>query len=169
MLNVSLNLKIFLSTVLHILISCYLTNKNGEDCCSDHQLQYLNRLYIYCSTIIQSVIIRRLTYRKCEDGVSDLPFVMTSFPLPTINIEHIPICVSVDLPAFGSVKTLLPLCYCFKNRTPYVQDLQVAMDASDSFMFAGNKQVSSWDVLNTYCHRALTYLMATYRIYTCQR
>ncbi|XP_041357008.1 trafficking protein particle complex subunit 11-like [Gigantopelta aegis] len=79
--------------------------------------------------------------RKCEDGVSDLPFVMTSFPLPTINIEHIPIYVTLELPAFGSVKTLLPLCYSIKNCTPYLQEVEVTMDASDSFMFAGNKQV----------------------------
>ncbi|ESO93952.1 hypothetical protein LOTGIDRAFT_209465 [Lottia gigantea] len=77
--------------------------------------------------------------RRKEDKKQDLPYVSTSFPLPTVNIEHIPISVSLKLPAYGSVKTLLPICYVIKNRTPYIQEIEVNMDASDNFMFAGNK------------------------------
>jgi len=80
--------------------------------------------------------------RKSTSNKSDLPYVTTSFPLPTVNIEHIPITVHVSLPAFGRVKTLLPLCYTVQNRTPYVQEVQISMESTDSFMFSGNKQSS---------------------------
>ena len=84
---------------------------------------------------------RLFVCRKSTSNKSDLPYVTTSFPLPTVNIEHIPITVHVSLPAFGRVKTLLPLCYTVQNRTPYVQEVQISMESTDSFMFSGNKQV----------------------------
>lgn len=71
----------------------------------------------------------------------DLPYVSASFTLPTVNIEHIPISVHLQLPAFGRVKTLLPLTYLIRNRTPYVQELDINMESTDNFMFSGNKQV----------------------------
>nr|KAG5709256.1 hypothetical protein BaRGS_018008 [Batillaria attramentaria] len=70
----------------------------------------------------------------------DLPYVTTSFALPTVNIEHIPISVHLQLPAFGRVKTLLPLTYILRNRTAYVQELEINMESTDNFMFSGNKQ-----------------------------
>ena len=77
------------------------------------------------------------TLRQGEDW----PYVSTSFPLPTVNIEHIPISVHLQLPAFGRVKTLLPLSYLVRNRTAYVQELEINMESTDNFMFSGNKQV----------------------------
>ncbi|XP_025086483.1 trafficking protein particle complex subunit 11-like isoform X1 [Pomacea canaliculata] len=70
----------------------------------------------------------------------DLPYVTSTFSLPVVNIEHIPIAVHLQLPAFGRVKTLLPLTYTIRNRTPYVQELEVNMESTDNFMFSGNKQ-----------------------------
>lgn len=58
-----------------------------------------------------------------------------------VNIAHIPVSVELKLPAYGSVKTLLSICYIIYNRTPFPQEIEVNMEASDSFMFAGNKQV----------------------------
>ncbi|CAL1526811.1 unnamed protein product [Lymnaea stagnalis] len=81
-----------------------------------------------------------LEWKRHTSNSKDLPYVMTSFPLPTVNIEHIPITVHVTLPAFGRVKTLLPLSYSVKNRTPYVQEVQISMESTDNFMFSGNKQ-----------------------------
>ena len=59
-----------------------------------------------------------------------------------VNIVHIPVSVELKLPAYGSVKTLLPICYVIYNRTPFPQEVEVTMEASDSFMFSGNKQAS---------------------------
>ena len=58
-----------------------------------------------------------------------------------MNIEHIPISVHLQLPAFGRVKTLLPLTYVIRNRTTYVQEIEINMESTDNFMFSGNKQV----------------------------
>ncbi|BFZ15043.1 hypothetical protein BsWGS_18082 [Bradybaena similaris] len=81
-----------------------------------------------------------LEWKRHTTNSKDLPYVTTKFPLPVANIEHIPITVHVSVPAFGRVKTLLPLCYTVKNRTPYVQEIQISMESTDNFMFSGNKQ-----------------------------
>ncbi|KAL3856772.1 hypothetical protein ACJMK2_011491 [Sinanodonta woodiana] len=79
--------------------------------------------------------------RKRENSIAEEPFVSTVFPLPTVSLEQLPISVELRLPAYGSVKTLLPICYTIHNKTPYPQEIEVNVEASDSFMFAGNKQV----------------------------
>lgn len=79
----------------------------------------------------------------------DIPYVDTIFPLPSVDTEFIPLSVDLRLPAFGGVKSLLPLSYIFQNRTPYPQELEVAMDTNDCFMFSGNKQVHSFVVFET--------------------
>ncbi|XP_069136567.1 trafficking protein particle complex subunit 11-like [Argopecten irradians] len=79
-------------------------------------------------------------WRRHTEESKDLPFVTTSFPLPIVTTEHIPISMDLRLPAYGSVKNLLPLSYIINNRTPYPQEMEVTMEANDSFMFSGNKQ-----------------------------
>ncbi|RUS82473.1 hypothetical protein EGW08_009779 [Elysia chlorotica] len=79
-------------------------------------------------------------WKRKTSNSGSLPYVSTTLPLPTVNIEYIPITVQVDLPAFGRVKTLLPLSYSVRNRTPYVQEVQISMESTDNFMFSGNKQ-----------------------------
>lgn len=79
----------------------------------------------------------------------DIPYVDTIFPLPSVDTEFIPLSVDLRLPAFGGVKSLLPLSYILQNRTPYPQELEVAMDTNDCFMFSGNKQVCSFAVFKT--------------------
>lgn len=79
-----------------------------------------------------------VSWRRKTD--EDIPYVDTIFPLPSVDTEFIPLSVDLRLPAFGGVKSLLPLSYIFQNRTPYPQELEVAMDTNDCFMFSGNKQ-----------------------------
>ena len=93
------------------------------------------------SSLVPSKYYYFFFHRKSESDV-DLPFVTTSFPLPVVNIEHIPVSIDLRLPAYGSVKQLLPLCYIIHNRTSYPQEMEVSMEPNDSFMFAGNKQVN---------------------------
>ncbi|KAL5016622.1 hypothetical protein ScPMuIL_006211 [Solemya velum] len=80
-------------------------------------------------------------WKRKRDDFLDLPYVSTSVPLPTVKIEHIPMSVELRLSAFGSVKTLLPIVYRLHNKTPYPQEMEVTMEASDTFMFSGNKQI----------------------------
>ena len=81
--------------------------------------------------------------RKVENCSGELehPTVTSLFSLPTVNIEHLPLTVDLNLPAYGNLKTMLPVRYSLHNRTGYPQELEVSMEASDSFMFSGNKQV----------------------------
>ncbi|XP_076446039.1 trafficking protein particle complex subunit 11-like [Babylonia areolata] len=98
-------------------------------------------LWLVAASCVQpSVAMGTYTIHWRRQGKEDWPFVSTSFTLPTVNIEHIPISMHLQLPAFGRVKTLLPLTYLIRNRTAYVQELEINMESTDNFMFSGNKQ-----------------------------
>lgn len=47
----------------------------------------------------------------------------------------------VDLPSFGRVRESLPVRYHIENRTALVQEVEMAVEPSDAFMFSGLKQV----------------------------
>ena len=109
--------------------------------CAAMQLHRRHKNFIYSTSTLSQLFLYNdtLLYRKVE--AADHPYVSTTFPLPTVTTEYIPVSMELKLPAYGSVKTLLPLCYVIHNRTPYPQEMEVTMDANDNFMFAGNKQV----------------------------
>lgn len=46
-----------------------------------------------------------------------------------------------DLPSFGRVRESLPVRYHIENRTSLVQEVEMAVEPSDAFMFSGLKQV----------------------------
>ncbi|PWA32492.1 hypothetical protein CCH79_00016673 [Gambusia affinis] len=46
-----------------------------------------------------------------------------------------------NLPSFGRVRDSLPVRYHIENRTSQVQEVEIAVDPSDAFMFSGLKQV----------------------------
>lgn len=95
---------------------------------------------VAASSIQASVAMGTYTIHWRRQGEENSPFVTSSLPLPTVDIEHIPISMHLKLPAFGRVKTLLPLSYVIRNRTAYVQELEINMESTDNFMFSGNKQ-----------------------------
>lgn len=77
-----------------------------------------------------------------EGSENDLcPYVSTTFTLPALNVECVPVSIGLNLPAYGNVKTLLPLIYEVHNKTSFMQELEAVMEPSDSFMFSGNKQI----------------------------
>ena len=67
---------------------------------------------------------------------------MTTITLPNTAIEHIPLYVDVDMPAHANVRQPYPITYNIYNRTPYSQEIELSMDSSEAFMFAGHKMVS---------------------------
>ncbi len=69
----------------------------------------------------------------------------TAISLPTTGVELVPIYVDLIAPAHGNVRSLFPVTYDIYNRTPYSQEVEVTMEASDAFMFSGNKQVPVHD------------------------
>lgn len=93
------------------------------------------------SVSLGSYVLHWKRHKDESVGVLDHPAVTTLFSLPTVTIEHVPLSVELRLPAYGSMKCLLPICYRILNRTGYPQEVEVNMEASDSFMFSGNKQV----------------------------
>lgn len=64
--------------------------------------------------------------------------------LPTIRVENAPIYVEMVLPAHGWVRTPMAVSYRIHNHTTRLIDVDLSMEASDAFMFAGHKQVSPW-------------------------
>lgn len=51
--------------------------------------------------------------------------------------------IDVDIPPFGRVRESLPVCFHIENRTALVQEVQISVEPSESFMFSGLKQVKS--------------------------
>ncbi len=54
------------------------------------------------------------------------------------------LCFGVDLPSFGRVRESLSVRYHIENRTALVQEVEMAVEPSDAFMFSGLKQVQLW-------------------------
>lgn len=46
-----------------------------------------------------------------------------------------------ELPSFGRVRESLSVRYHIENRTALVQEVEMAVEPSDAFMFSGLKQV----------------------------
>lgn len=61
--------------------------------------------------------------------------------LPTLRVENAPIYVEMVLPAHGWVRTPMAVSYRIHNHTSRLIDVDLSMEASDAFMFAGHKQL----------------------------
>ncbi|XP_077464775.1 trafficking protein particle complex subunit 11 isoform X1 [Stigmatopora argus] len=71
----------------------------------------------------------------------DRPLISTTVTLPQAFLEPLPIHIYADIPTFGRVRESLPICFHIENRTNLVQEAQITVEPSDSFMFSGLKQV----------------------------
>lgn len=56
-------------------------------------------------------------------------------------MDWVPLDLKINLPAFGLVRTPLLTTYELHNKSSQLIQLDVSMDASEAFMFAGYKQV----------------------------
>ena len=63
------------------------------------------------------------------------------FEMSAIKLAISSLYITTDLPPYGIVRTPLRLSYNLMNRTELLQELLVAMEPSDAFMFSGNKQL----------------------------
>ena len=61
--------------------------------------------------------------------------------LPTLRVENAPIYVEMILPAHGWVRTPMAVSYHIHNHTARLIEVELSMEASDAFMFAGHKQL----------------------------
>uniref|UniRef100_A0A667WRW1 Trafficking protein particle complex subunit 11 n=1 Tax=Myripristis murdjan TaxID=586833 RepID=A0A667WRW1_9TELE len=71
----------------------------------------------------------------------DSPLVQTAVTLPHVILETVPLYIHAELPSFGRVRESLPVRYHIENRTALVQEVEMAVEPSDAFMFSGLKQV----------------------------
>uniref|UniRef100_A0A672GQH4 Trafficking protein particle complex subunit 11 n=1 Tax=Salarias fasciatus TaxID=181472 RepID=A0A672GQH4_SALFA len=72
---------------------------------------------------------------------ADSPLIQTTVTLPHVILEPVPVYIHADLPSFGRVRESLPVRYHIENRTALVQEVEMAVEPSDAFMFSGLKQV----------------------------
>uniref|UniRef100_A0A4W6E3B0 Trafficking protein particle complex subunit 11 n=1 Tax=Lates calcarifer TaxID=8187 RepID=A0A4W6E3B0_LATCA len=72
---------------------------------------------------------------------ADSPLIQTTVTLPHVILESVPLYIHADLPSFGRVRESLPVRYHIENRTALVQEVEMAVEPSDAFMFSGLKQV----------------------------
>ncbi|XP_042908520.1 trafficking protein particle complex subunit 11 [Parasteatoda tepidariorum] len=77
--------------------------------------------------------------RKSPNGTS--PTVVTEILLPSVDVTKPPIYLEMKMPASGLARKPLPVTYFVHNRTTAVQDMELLLESSDAFMFAGNKQM----------------------------
>ncbi|MEE6460867.1 hypothetical protein FKM82_001125 [Ascaphus truei] len=81
-----------------------------------------------------------ISWRRSSVG-ENVPIVTTLITLPHVMVESIPLHVHADLPSFGRVRESLPVKYHLQNKTGLVQDIEIAVEPSDAFMFSGLKQI----------------------------
>ncbi|KAG9479874.1 hypothetical protein GDO78_011744 [Eleutherodactylus coqui] len=78
---------------------------------------------------------------KRSSAAEKVPVVKTVVTLPHVIVESIPLHIRADLPSFGRVRESLPVKYHLQNKTNLVQDIEIAVEPSDAFMFSGLKQI----------------------------
>lgn len=76
-----------------------------------------------------------------EESDDKVGLVETTVSLPALTVEHQPLYIECDLPAYGVVYKPLQIVYTLYNKTSYVQEFEASMDSCDSFAFSGHKQV----------------------------
>ncbi|XP_013882191.1 trafficking protein particle complex subunit 11 [Austrofundulus limnaeus] len=105
-----------------------------------------------------------ISWRRKSCG-SESPLIQTAVSLPYIILEPVPVYIHADLPSFGRVRESLPVRYHIENRTALVQEVEIAVEPSDAFMFSGLKQVHLLVLPGTQQHMLYNYypLMAGYQ------
>uniref|UniRef100_A0A8C2WVK6 Trafficking protein particle complex subunit 11 n=1 Tax=Cyclopterus lumpus TaxID=8103 RepID=A0A8C2WVK6_CYCLU len=69
------------------------------------------------------------------------PLIQTVVTLPHVILESVPLYIHAELPSYGRVRESLSVRYHIENRTSLVQEVEMAVEPSDAFMFSGLKQV----------------------------
>lgn len=80
-----------------------------------------------------------IKWKRAGNAKSSL--TSSSFTLSPLWVEETVVGLQAKLPAHGWVRTPLCVSYYLCNHSDYMITLQLTMEASDAFMFAGQKQV----------------------------
>ncbi|XP_021915999.1 trafficking protein particle complex subunit 11 isoform X2 [Zootermopsis nevadensis] len=88
----------------------------------------------------QPVALGIYTLKWKREGSNGL-VTSSSVTMPTVRVESAPLYVEMILPAHGWVRTPMAVSYHIHNYTTRLLQLELSMEASDAFMFAGHKQL----------------------------
>ncbi|XP_054453704.1 trafficking protein particle complex subunit 11 [Anoplopoma fimbria] len=81
-----------------------------------------------------------ISWRR-KSSSADSPLIQTAVTLPHVILESVPLYIHAELPSYGRVRESLSVRYHIENRTSLVQEVEMAVEPSDAFMFSGLKQV----------------------------
>jgi hypothetical protein len=87
-----------------------------------------------------TVLLGQYVITLRRDALDATSFDVT-VKLPSVSITSLPIRVTLSIPASVSVQASVRAVYSIHNRTDLLQDVEVIMESSDAFMFAGHRQV----------------------------
>nr|CAD7408851.1 unnamed protein product [Timema cristinae] len=90
----------------------------------------------------QPVALGVYTIQWNREGSND-PVTSSSVTMPTVRVEGTPLYIEMVMPAHGWVRTPMAVSYHIRNHTSRLLDLDLNMEASDAFMFAGHKQLAN--------------------------
>uniref|UniRef100_A0A915JP50 Trafficking protein particle complex subunit 11 n=1 Tax=Romanomermis culicivorax TaxID=13658 RepID=A0A915JP50_ROMCU len=82
-------------------------------------------------------------WQRLSDHEEIANFVDTVIDLPPFPVEHCPILVGNQTPAYCFVRKMFRTDYQIFNLTENLIELNLSMESSDFFMFSGEKQVSN--------------------------
>ncbi len=81
---------------------------------------------------------------------------VTMLDLPSIEVLCCPLLIEPDLPAHGLVRKPVHLKYELLNNQQTPLKMELSMESSEAFMFAGHKQVTCSDLPDQYYLRSVT-------------
>jgi len=84
-------------------------------------------------------ICKFYNFRRADDETA--LETSSSVTLAPLWVEDAVIGLEAKMPAHGWVRTPFCISYFIKNHSDYLITLRLAMEGSDAFMFAGQKQV----------------------------
>ncbi|XP_026677122.1 trafficking protein particle complex subunit 11 [Diaphorina citri] len=73
---------------------------------------------------------------------SSLGLVTSCIELPRVDVQPLPIQLSLNLPAHGLVRTPMTICYTLYNYLSTIVTVQIIMESSEAFIFSGYKRVT---------------------------
>ncbi|XP_026677123.1 uncharacterized protein LOC103506206 [Diaphorina citri] len=87
---------------------------------------------------------------------SSLGLVTSCIELPRVDVQPLPIQLSLNLPAHGLVRTPMTICYTLYNYLSTIVTVQIIMESSEAFIFSGYKQVKCSYTLYNYLSTIVT-------------
>lgn len=64
--------------------------------------------------------------------------------LPTVNVVRLPVCLQLNMPTDISVESLMTITYSLQNNTDVLHDVDISVESTEAFMFAGHRQVTNY-------------------------